>query len=107
MRAVWAVGLAIWTALLLGSPVVAAKRVALVIGNSAYQRVAPLANPVNDAEAMSAILTKAGFDGVDLKRDLNGSGRRRCAIFPTRFAMLTWRSSISLGTASRSTATTT
>jgi hypothetical protein len=51
--------------------------VALVMGNSAYQKVTPLANPTNDSEAMSAILKKAGFDVVDLKRDLNISQMRR------------------------------
>ena len=34
--------------LLVCQPAFAEKRVALVIGNSAYQNVAPLTNPVND-----------------------------------------------------------
>ncbi|HFB64127.1 MAG TPA: hypothetical protein ENJ60_01180 [Aeromonadales bacterium] len=38
-------------------------RVALVIGNSRYAE-APLANPVNDAKAMSAQLTRLGFDVI-------------------------------------------
>jgi hypothetical protein len=39
------------------------KRVALVIGNSAYPS-APLDNPVNDARAMAAKLGKLGFDTI-------------------------------------------
>lgn len=45
------------------------RRVALVIGNGAYSHAAPLENPVRDAEAMAARLTKLGFDvvkGLDL-----------------------------------------
>ena len=39
----------------------AQKRVALVIGNSAYQHTSPLVNPVNDAEDMAAALQGLGF----------------------------------------------
>jgi uncharacterized caspase-like protein len=52
------------------------KRVALVIGNAAYQNVAKLPNPVNDAEAMATLLTAAGFR-VDLRRNLGGNEMRR------------------------------
>ena len=47
----------------------AEKRVALVIGNSAYQNTAQLKNPRSDAEDMSAALKRLGFEvisGVDL-----------------------------------------
>ncbi len=47
------------------------------MGNSAYKNVNQLANPANDSEAMSAILKKAGFDVVELKRDLTVSEMRR------------------------------
>ena len=50
----------------------AANRVALVIGNGAYQNVTKLPNPANDAEAMSAMLKSVGFEvlgGVNLTRD--------------------------------------
>jgi len=50
-------------------PSLAAKRVALVIGNSAYEHATPLKNPKNDAEAMALALTRVGFDvvqGIDL-----------------------------------------
>src|SRR5215470_20327260 len=47
------------------------RRVALVIGNSAYQHAPYLPNPANDAEAMAATLQKLGFEvtkGIDLDR---------------------------------------
>jgi uncharacterized caspase-like protein len=47
--------------------VLAETRVALVIGNSKYSGK-PLKNPINDARAMAAVLTKEGFD-VDLVTD--------------------------------------
>lgn len=42
-------------------------RVALVIGNSAYAGTAALANPANDAAAMSAALRKLGFQVTELR----------------------------------------
>lgn len=42
----------------------AEKRVALVIGNAAYRHVAPLKNPKNDAEAITAALTRLDFQVV-------------------------------------------
>jgi uncharacterized caspase-like protein len=51
--------------------------VALVIGNSAYQNVSRLANPSNDSAAMSETFKSAGFDVVDLKRDLKVVEMRR------------------------------
>jgi uncharacterized caspase-like protein len=77
MRAVGAIFLAVWSICLFSQPAFAEKRVALVIGNSAYQNVNRLANPTNDSEAMAAILKKAGFDVVELKRDLTVSEMRR------------------------------
>jgi uncharacterized caspase-like protein len=49
---------------------VADKRVALVIGNSAYQHVAKLPNPAKDAASMGDMLKQAGFDVVDAKEDV-------------------------------------
>src|ERR1700687_3869073 len=43
----------------------AQRRVALVIGNSAYQHSAELANPKNDAADLSAALKRLGFEVVD------------------------------------------
>src|SRR5262245_59588073 len=47
----------------------AEKRVALVIGNSAYQNVAKLPNPSRDANAIAELFKKAGFDVVSLQQD--------------------------------------
>jgi uncharacterized caspase-like protein len=58
-------------------PASAARRVALVLGNSAYQNVAKLPNPVNDGAAMAATLTSAGFDVVDSRHDLPAAETRR------------------------------
>lgn len=49
----------------------AERRVALVVGNSAYEHTATLRNPKNDAEAMTARLERLGFEvfgGTDLDR---------------------------------------
>jgi uncharacterized caspase-like protein len=60
-----------------GGPALAEKRVALVIGNSSYEKVAPLGNPANDAGLMAETFKSAGFDTVDLRRDLNVADMRR------------------------------
>jgi hypothetical protein len=57
--------------LLLAGPASAEKRVALVIGNSAYVKSSVLANPANDAAEMARALTEAGFEviaGLDLDK---------------------------------------
>jgi uncharacterized caspase-like protein len=77
MRAVGAIVLAFSLSLLFAQPASAAKRVALVIGNSGYQKVARLDNPANDAAAMTEVLKGAGFDLVESRRDLNTSEMRR------------------------------
>jgi len=48
----------------------AATRVALVVGNGAYESVAPLPNPTNDAAALAASLERLGF-AVTLVTDLD------------------------------------
>jgi uncharacterized caspase-like protein len=63
--------------LLACQPASAARRVALVLGNSAYQNVARLPNPVNDGAAMAATLKDAGFDVVDSRHDLMAAETRR------------------------------
>jgi tetratricopeptide (TPR) repeat protein len=45
------------------------RRVALVIGNSAYRSVPVLANPQHDAEAVAAVLRAIGFETVTLVDD--------------------------------------
>jgi hypothetical protein len=70
----------------------AEKRVALVIGNSAYKNVARLTNPVNDAAAVAGMLKAAGFDSVDSRLDLNVVNMRRALReFGNGRATLTWR----------------
>ncbi|WP_334366064.1 caspase family protein [Bradyrhizobium sp. AZCC 1578] len=63
--------------LLVSEPAFAEKRVALILGNSAYQNVAPLTNPVNDSSKIAATLKDAGFDVVDSRRDLPAAETRR------------------------------
>jgi hypothetical protein len=49
----------------------AERRVALIIGNGAYENTPALSNPTNDAHAMAGMLHRAGFEvleGVDLGR---------------------------------------
>jgi hypothetical protein len=58
------------------APGMAAKRVALIIGNSAYEKVAKLPNPGRDAAAMGKLMRQAGFD-VEVKNDLGITALRR------------------------------
>ncbi len=51
-------------------------RVALVIGNSNYKLVSPLANPENDAILMASTLSELGFD-VTLKTDVTQKAMKR------------------------------
>ena len=53
------------------------KRVALVLGVSKYQHVPLLANPDNDAAAMSEVFRQIGFDVVTLRHDLGVIEMRR------------------------------
>lgn len=70
--------LAPWLAIWLGTgPALAEKRVALVMGNSAYKNVARLANPANDAALVGGMFRKAGFETVDIKLDLNVAEMRK------------------------------
>jgi uncharacterized caspase-like protein len=62
---------------LTGFPASAEKRVALVIGNSAYQNVATLTNSANDATAIANLLPKAGFETVELNRDVGTVDMKR------------------------------
>jgi uncharacterized caspase-like protein len=69
MRLVAAFAFAVMVTCLGVAPGYAEKRVALVIGNSAYTGGAGLANPVNDAADVTAALPGIGFEvvpGTDL-----------------------------------------
>jgi len=59
----------------LAGPASAEKRVALVVGNSAYRSAARLDNPDNDAAMMARTLTELGFVlvGVDARTDLDSA----------------------------------
>ena len=48
----------------------AGRRVALVIGNAAYQNASSLSNTINDATAMTRLFVKAGFDVIESRTDL-------------------------------------
>src|ERR1700747_3140866 len=50
-------------------PALAEKRVALVIGNSAYQHAPALPNPSRDAKSMVAMFEKGGFTVVTAQYD--------------------------------------
>ena len=55
----------------------AEKRVALVIGNSAYQNVPKLTNPANDSKMVADALKKSGFDTVTLRTDVTKDALRK------------------------------
>lgn len=66
------------------SPAAAEMRIALVIGNGAYDNFPSLANPPNDARLMAATLREIGFevieaidlDQLDMKRSIQEFGRQ-------------------------------
>ncbi|MCW1838746.1 caspase family protein [Prosthecomicrobium hirschii] len=58
------------------NPAMAGKRVALVIGNSAYKS-APLSNPERDVDAMAKAFRAAGFDTVQVHKNLTREGMSR------------------------------
>ncbi|MDN4988514.1 caspase family protein [Bradyrhizobium arachidis] len=55
----------------------AERRIALVMGNSAYKNVGKLSNPANDAALVGGMFKKAGFDWVDIRTDLKASEMRK------------------------------
>jgi uncharacterized caspase-like protein len=58
-------------------PAFAEKRVALIIGNSAYQKVTRLPNPANDAGIVAAMFKSAGFDLVETRLNAPASELRK------------------------------
>jgi formylglycine-generating enzyme required for sulfatase activity len=77
MRIASAIVLAFCSMWLFCQPAFAERRIALVIGNSAYERVPQLPNPVNDATSMGEMFKRSGFDTVLLKLDVKASEMRR------------------------------
>lgn len=61
-------------------------RVALVIGNSTYRNVAPLANPENDARQVAAALRRVGFSTVEVRSNLGSTDMRNALQAFTRQA---------------------
>ncbi len=51
--------------MLTSDPAVAAKRIALVIGNGAYPNIGTLVNPPNDARLMAGTLRQLGFEVIE------------------------------------------
>ncbi len=60
-----------------GSAFAGEKRVALIVGNSAYQNAPALPNPARDARAVAAMFTKAGYDVVSTAYDLGNLDFKR------------------------------
>jgi uncharacterized caspase-like protein len=56
--------LSLLACLLVASPALAEKRVALVIGNGAYIHAPPLPNPAHDAEDVASALRRSGFEVI-------------------------------------------
>ena len=52
-----------------------ASRVALVIGNSAYQSVETLPNPANDARLIAEKLWESGFEVIESIEDIETNWR--------------------------------
>jgi uncharacterized caspase-like protein len=75
-KLIWS-GILLAAAFLTSEPALAAKRVALIIGNSTYQNAPQLANPANDAALMAATFKSAGFDVVDSRQNLTALDTRR------------------------------
>jgi len=68
--------------LVLVSPAEAEPRVALVIGNSAYQGDLPaLPNPANDAKLMAKTLKSIGFDVVEAEDASQDAMKKAIAAF--------------------------
>ncbi len=68
----------LWAALAFSAgPAHAQKRVALVVGNGAYQNVPTLPTPANDANAIADLFRKIGFDVVEARTDLGNTDFKR------------------------------
>jgi hypothetical protein len=69
--------LALFSATIWADPAFAERRVALVIGNSAYQNAPVLPNPAKDAKAIAAMFVKAGYDVVSAQYDVGNLDFKR------------------------------
>jgi uncharacterized caspase-like protein len=68
---------AVFSLVFASNAALADKRVALVIGNSAYQNAPQLPNPARDAAAISEMLRKAKFDVVQTVNNASNADLRR------------------------------
>lgn len=71
------VGLAVFFLAAPDQSALASKSVALVIGNSAYEHVHGLTNPEADSSAVAESFRSAGFEVVELRKNLTASNMRR------------------------------
>jgi uncharacterized caspase-like protein len=62
--------IALAAALLCGNAAQAERRVAFVIGNSAYKNATSLPNTINDSNAVAALFRSVGFEVVTSRTDL-------------------------------------
>lgn len=60
------------------------KRVALVIGNSKYENVNSLKNPINDAADISAALSRLGFNVTTLTNSTGNESRKALSTFAAK-----------------------
>ncbi len=72
-----AIGVAVITTALAPASAWAEKRVALVVGNAAYQSVPQLPNPSRDANAVAKMFRDAGFDTVETQIDVGNLDFKR------------------------------
>jgi TPR repeat protein len=79
MRTLWFIVLTVVSFCMLGGPASADKRIALIIGNSAYENVTRLDNPKNDAALMADTMRGLGFTlvGNGPQVDLDKAGLDR------------------------------
>ena len=64
------IGAAIFATVMSSDRAWAQKRIALIVGNSAYQNAPQLPNPARDASSIAQMFKDAGFDTVDLQLNL-------------------------------------
>jgi hypothetical protein len=69
-NALSAAGVGLLLFVLLNFPVLAERRVALLIGNAGYS-IAPLNNPPNDLQLMKGAFDRAGFDAIVVRSNLD------------------------------------
>ncbi len=65
-----AIGAAIFAMVMSSHPAWSQQRIALIVGNSAYQNAPQLPNPARDASSIAKMFKDAGFDTVDLQVNL-------------------------------------